>query len=67
MAVNDGFGRHEVLHMAAFLARTVASELAEHPEVKANPEWLALADQAGQSLEALYQAVGAAHLDQDRA
>lgn len=67
MAENDEFARHEVLHMAAFLARTVASELAEHPEVKANPQWLALADQAGQSLEALYQAVGAVHLDEDKA
>lgn len=34
MAENNQFGRHEVLHMAAFLARTVASELAEHPQVK---------------------------------
>lgn len=65
MAENDEFGRHEVLHMAAFLARTVASELAEHPQVKANPQWLALADEAGRSLEALYQAVGTVHLDQD--
>lgn len=64
MAENDEFGRHEVLHMAAFLTRTVASELAAHPQVKANPEWLALADEAGRSLEALYQAVGAIHLDQ---
>jgi hypothetical protein len=63
MAENDEFGRHEVLHMAAFLARTVASELAAHPQVKTNLEWLALADEAGRSLEALYQAVGAVHLD----
>ncbi|WP_372837484.1 hypothetical protein [Phaeovulum sp.] len=65
MSETDEFGRHEVLHMAAFLARIVASELAEHPQVKANPEWLALADEAGRSLETLYQAVGAVHLDQD--
>jgi hypothetical protein len=59
----DDFGRHEVLHMASFLSRAVAAELGEHAQVQANPEWTALADQAAESLWALYQAVGAAHLD----
>lgn len=57
------YGRHEVLHMSAFLGRAVACELADHPQVKANPAWLALADQAAEALAALYQAVGADHMD----
>lgn len=60
----DDYGRHEVLHMASFLSRAVASELCEHAQVQANPEWKALADTAGESLGALYQAVGGLHLDE---
>lgn len=63
----DDFGRHEVLHMAGFLARTVSTELADHPQIKANPHWQGLADEAARSLASLYQAIGAGHLDQDRA
>jgi len=62
MAEMDDYGRHEVMHMASFLSRAVASELCEHAQVQANPEWKALADTAAESLWALYQAVGAAHL-----
>ncbi len=58
----DDYGRHEVLHMAAFLSRAVASELGEHAQVQANPAWKALADAAGQALWDLYQAVGAEHM-----
>lgn len=60
MAEMDDYGRHKVLHMASFL-RTVASELCEHEQVQANPEWKALAESATESVWALYQAVGAAH------
>lgn len=67
MAETDDYGRHEVLHMAAFLGRAVASELADHPQGKANPAWLALADQAAEALAALYQAVGATHMGDDQA
>jgi hypothetical protein len=58
----DDYGRHEVLHMASFLSRAVASELCEHAQVQTNPEWKALADSAAELLWALYQAVGGAHL-----
>lgn len=60
----DEYGRHEVLHMASYLSRAVASELGEHAQVLANPEWKALADTAAESLWALYQAVGAVHLEE---
>lgn len=63
MAEMDDYGRHEVLHMASFLSRAVAAELGEHAQVQAHPEWKALADQAAEALWALYQGVGAAHLD----
>lgn len=63
MAEMDDYGRHEVLHMASFLSRAVAAELCEHQQVQENPEWKALADSAAESLWALYQAVGAVHLE----
>lgn len=63
MAEMDDYGRHEVLHMASFLSRAVAAELGEHAQVQGNPEWKALADQAAEALWALYQAVGAIHLE----
>jgi hypothetical protein len=46
----DDYGRHEVLHMAAFLSKAVASELCDHAQVQANPAWNALADKAAQAL-----------------
>lgn len=58
----DDYGRHEVLHMAAFLSKAMASELGDHAQVRANPAWKALADTAGQALWDLYQAVGAEHM-----
>lgn len=61
----DDSGRHEVLQMASFLSRAVASELCEQAQVQANPEWKALADSAAESLWALYQAVGGTHLGDD--
>lgn len=65
MPERDDYGQHEVLHMASFLSRAVASELCEHAQVQANPEWKALADSAAEFLWALYQAVGETHLGDD--
>lgn len=48
--------------MASFLSRAVASELGEHAQVQANPEWKALADSAAECLWALFQLVGGDHL-----
>lgn len=55
------YGCHEALHIAAVLAAMVDRELAEHPAVKANPAWKALADRASDALGDLYQAIGAEH------
>lgn len=56
------FGCHEALHMAAFFAQAVETELAEHPAIGHNPEWRALAAAAVENLAALYQAIGGEHL-----
>ncbi|MBB4287863.1 hypothetical protein [Roseospira goensis] len=57
------YGCHEALHMASFLMESVDGSVLEHPAVVLNPEWFALAAQAHDALFALYQAIGAAHLD----
>jgi hypothetical protein len=62
MSQTDAFGRHEALHMAAFLHGAVGRELCEHDAVKENPEWLALAETASNALAELYQAIGRTHL-----
>lgn len=55
------FGCHEALHMASYLMMAVDSELLSHGAVVTNPEWFTLANQAFDSLFALYQAIGATH------
>jgi hypothetical protein len=62
MSANDEYGRHEALHMASFLAKSVAGELCEHAAVQAVPEWSELADKALDALHDLYQAIGRVHL-----
>ena len=54
-----GLLMHEVLHMAAFLMKSVDTELLSHPAIKNNPAWLSLCANAHQSLFDLYQAIGA--------
>jgi hypothetical protein len=61
VAQQDPFGVHEVMHMSLFLAESVETQLLAHREVLANAEWRALAERACDALQALYQAVGAAH------
>ena len=55
-------GCHEALHMASFLCSAVDEELTQHAAIKANPEWLALAQKAVDTLMELYQKIGAKHL-----
>jgi hypothetical protein len=54
-------GCHEALHMAHVLAEMVDERLCEHPAVRMDPEWKALADRAAEALHDLYQAIGARH------
>ena len=63
----DGFkpgtlGCHEALHMASYFAGAVDEELCEHPAIKRNPKWLALATKAADALGDLYNAIGRDHL-----
>lgn len=64
MSQMDDYGRHEVLHMAAYFERAIDEELCDHEQIKSNPEWLALAEKACESLAELYQAISAVHMDE---
>lgn len=57
--ITDPFLMQEALHMASFLMRSVDTELLEHPAIRDNESWLALARNAHDSLFDLYQAIGA--------
>lgn len=56
------FYLHDVLHMAEYFSRAVDRELGEHPAVKDNPEFLALAEAANGALWDLYQKIAAAYV-----
>jgi hypothetical protein len=56
------FGCHELLDRTSRAAEAVARDLLEHPACFRDPEWYALADQAAEALNQLYQKIGAAHL-----
>jgi hypothetical protein len=55
------FGCHEALHLASTFMNMVEEHLAEHPAVRANPEWEALATTAVRALADLYHAIREAH------
>lgn len=57
------YGCHEAMHMASFLAEAVNEQLVEHRAIAANQEWSALARSATETLMALYQKIGAEHLE----
>jgi len=59
--MTDDFSRHEILHMASFLAGVVDSELLESEAIKENVEWVQLARKAHTALYKLYQEIGKAH------
>ncbi len=56
------FGCHEALHLASTFMIMVEQHLAEHPAVRANPEWDALATTAVKALSDLYHGIREAHL-----
>ena len=55
------FGCHEALHLASTFMIMIEEHLAEHPAVRANPEWDALAAAAVTALADLYHAIREAH------
>ncbi|GAB4067980.1 hypothetical protein KHC28_11280 [Ancylobacter sonchi] len=59
------FGCHEALQMASVFNDSVERHLADHPSILTNPEWYALAHEAGLALWNLYQAIGGEHLRGD--
>ncbi|MBP1296644.1 hypothetical protein [Bradyrhizobium elkanii] len=60
------FACHEALHMASVLVGIVEVELVDHASIQDNPEWLKLAEDARDSLTALYQKIGVAHGEASR-
>jgi len=56
------FGCHEALHLASTFMSMVERHLADHPAIRANPEWEALATSAATALADLYHAIHKAHL-----
>jgi|ERR1700730_1812160 len=65
MSQMDSYGRHEVLHMAAYFEHAIGEELGEHEQIKTNPELAALVERAQDALMELYRAIGFGH-DDDR-
>ncbi len=56
------FGCHEAMHLASVFRDIVEQHLVDHPAIKANPEWSALADEAMSALFRLYQAIAEEHM-----
>jgi hypothetical protein len=56
------FGCHEALRLASTFMIVVEQHLAEHPAIRSNPEWEALATTAVTALADLYHAIHKAHL-----
>ena len=52
------FGCHEALDRCALLSQFVQVGLVEHPAIRTNPEWLALAEEVAGILARLYGASG---------
>jgi hypothetical protein len=57
------FGCHELLDRASLLGDTVEQCLLDHPACVQNRDWYALAERAVDALRALYQRIGAEHLE----
>jgi hypothetical protein len=55
-------GCHEALHVTALIEHLIDVELVKHAAISMNPEWMALALTAQESLQRLYQLIGAKHL-----
>ncbi|MFM9860564.1 hypothetical protein RUR49_19060 [Pseudoxanthobacter sp. M-2] len=54
-------GAHEAMHTAFIVREMLADHLAGHAAVIANPAWFRQAARAGEAIDALLQAIRAAH------
>lgn len=59
------FGCHELMDRVHLICSMFQQHVLEHPACTQNSEWYRLADAAVEAMEALYQEVGASHLDDD--
>ncbi len=55
------FGFYEALHLASTFMSRVEEHLAEHPAIRANPEWDALATTAARAMSDLCHSIRDAH------
>ena len=55
------FGCHEALHLASTFRTMFEEHLAEHPAIRANPEWDALATTAARAMSDLCHGIRDAH------
>jgi len=62
-AVPGTYGCHELLDRTAMLMTNVERYILEHPACVNNKEWFAMAYQAVDLLNELYQKIGAEHLE----
>ena len=61
--VPGSYGCHELLDRTAMLMNTLDHYILSHPACVNNKEWFALAYRAVDALNALYQSIGAEHLE----
>ncbi|MAH06383.1 MAG: hypothetical protein CL561_12575 [Alphaproteobacteria bacterium] len=59
----DSYHRHEALHMSAFLAECVESQIVDNLFIQSDQACLELATQANQILAELYQLIGKTELN----
>lgn len=59
------FGCHEAMDRASLIGG-LADDLSSHPAILRDPQWYQMAYQAAQLLYDLYQAIGAAHLNDEQ-
>ncbi|MBN8997696.1 MAG: hypothetical protein J0H94_21010 [Rhizobiales bacterium] len=59
----ESFGCHEALHVANIVVNLIDRELRAHPAILQNADWYAHVRRAQDELWALYQKIGAAHVE----
>jgi hypothetical protein len=55
------FGCHEALHLVYVFTDMFSRHIADHPAISQCPDWQKRAEEIGEALGDLYQAIGAKH------
>lgn len=62
----DGLGRHEVLHMSAFIAYVFEREYLDHEQIKTTRRWEALAQTTWRVFNYFCSTIGAERVTEER-